>query len=79
MACCNPLIQTFFNSSSTTIGYGPSLQALYGAAPKVTVLYWDGVQYVAAGISTSIAFDTYPVNSVTIDHGGAATGLVKIG
>lgn len=55
------------------------MQSVYGLAPKITVLYWDGTQYVAAGISTSIAFDTYPVNSITIDHGGPNTGLVKIG
>lgn len=79
MSCCNATITPFFNVSSTTIGYGPSLQSLYGLAPKVTVLYWDGVQYVAAGIMTSIAFDTFPVGSITIDHGGPATGLVKLG
>jgi hypothetical protein len=79
MSCCSPIIQTFFNVPSTTIGYSPSLQAQYGAAPKVTVLYWDGTQYVAAGISTQIAFDGYPVNSIAIDHGGPATGIVKIG
>lgn len=79
MSCCNPLITTFFNTPSTVIGYGPSMQSVYGLAPKITVLYWDGTQYVAAGISTSIAFDTYPVNSITIDHGGPNTGLVKIG
>lgn len=55
------------------------MQAAYGSAPKITVLYWDGVQYVAAGIFTSIAFDTYPVNSITVTHGGEATGIIKIG
>lgn len=80
MPCCNPLIQTFFNVPSTTIGYSPSLQAQYGAAPKVTVLYWDGTQYVAAGIFTSIAFTGYPVTSIRVDHGSdAATGIIKIG
>jgi hypothetical protein len=55
------------------------MQAAYGDAPKVTVVYWDGTQYVAAGIFTSVSFDGYPVTSVTVDHGGSATGLIKIG
>lgn len=79
MSCCNPTITTFFNVPSTTIGYGPSMQAAYGDAPKVTVVYWDGTQYVAAGIFTSVSFVGFPVTSIVIDHGGAATGLIKLG
>ena len=54
------------------------MQAQYGQAPKVSVVYWDGVQYVAAGILTSIKFDTYPVSNIIIDHGALATGIVKL-
>lgn len=79
MPCCNPLITHFFNEAVTTIGYSPSMQAQYGNAPKVTVLYWDGEQYVAAGIFTSIAFTGYPVTSITVDHGGGSVGIIKIG
>lgn len=82
MPCCNPLIQTFFNEPQTIISYGPGLQAAYGDAPKVTVLYWDEVNenYVAAGIFTQIALDGYPVTSITVSHGSdSATGLIKIG
>jgi hypothetical protein len=50
----------------------------YGQAPKVDVLYWDGTQYVSAGIMTQIKFDTYPVTQVTVDHGGNSTGIIKI-
>jgi len=78
MPCCNPTISTFFNEAITTFGYGPSLQAQYGAAPKVNVYYWDGTQYVASGVFTSISFTGYPVTSVTIDHGGASTGIIKL-
>jgi hypothetical protein len=42
-------------------------------------LYWDGTQYVAAGIFTSIAFTGFPVTQITVDHGGPATGMVRIG
>lgn len=79
MPCCNPHIETFFNVASTTINYGPSLQAEHGPAPKVTVLYWDGTQYVAAGVFTSVSFVGYPVTQVVVDHGGLATGLLKLG
>lgn len=79
MPCCNPTIQPFFNVASTTISYGPAMQEQYGNAPKVTVVYWDGTQYVAAGIFTSIAFTGFPVTSVTVTHGGVSTGLIKIG
>lgn len=78
MPCCNETITSFFNVASTTINYGPSLQAIHGPAPKVTVLYWDGTQYVAAGIFTSISFDTYPVTQITVNHGGSASGLIKL-
>jgi len=81
MPCCNPFVETFFNVPSTTIGYGPSFQAQYGDAPKVTVLYWDedNEQYVAAGIFTSISFVGFPVTQININHGSdSATGIVKI-
>lgn len=78
MPCCSSTIQPFFNEASTTVIYGPSLQSQYGNAPKVSVLYWDGTQYVAAGIFTSIAFTGFPVTSITVDHGGVSTGLLKI-
>lgn len=79
MPCCPETIKPFFNETVTTINYGPSLQSAYGAAPKVTVLYWDGSQYVAAGIFTSVSFNTYPVGIITVDHGSdSATGLIKL-
>lgn len=80
MSCCDPLIVPFFNTSSTTIGYGPSLRTKFGNAPNVNVSYWDGTQYVAAGIMTQVKFTGFPVTSIVVDHGsGSATGFVKIG
>lgn len=78
MSCCNPTIITFFNSATTTVAYGPGLQSQYGPVPNINVSYWDGTQYVAAGIMTQVKFD-YPVTNIMIDHGGPATGLIKIG
>lgn len=79
MSCCNPTIIPFFNAATTTVSYGPAFQSQYGLAPTVTVSYWDGTQYVAAGIMTQIKFDTYPVTQITVDHGGISTGILKIG
>lgn len=80
MSCCNPTIISFFNVATSTVSYGPSMQLQYGLAPNVNVSYWDGTQYVAAGIMTQVKFDTYPVTSIMIDHGGGlATGIIKIG
>jgi hypothetical protein len=79
MSCCNPIIIQFYNKASSTISYGPALQTQFGLAPNVTVTYWDGTQYVAAGIMTQIKMIGYPVTSIVVDHGGApATGLIKI-
>lgn len=79
MSCCNPTIIPFYNVSSSSVSYGPGYQAQYGPVPRITVLYWDGTQYVAAGIFTQIALTGYPVTSFTVDHGGPATGILKIG
>lgn len=80
MSCCNPTIIPFFHTSSTTIGYGLSLQSQYGAVPNVNVSYWDGTQYVGAGIMTQIKLTGFPVTSIFIDHGGDnQTGIIKIG
>lgn len=79
MSCCSPTIISFFNTSSTTIAYGPGLQLQYGQVPNVTVSYWDGTKYVSAGIMTQIKFVGFPLIQITVDHGGPATGLLKIG
>lgn len=79
MSCCNPTIIPFFNTPTTTVAYGPAMQSQYGQAPNVTVSYWDGTQFVAAGIMTQVKFDTFPVTQIDIDHGGIASGLIKIG
>jgi hypothetical protein len=54
------------------------LQGQFGLAPNVTVTYWDGTQYVAAGIMTQVSLVGYPVTQIIVDHGGEATGLIKI-
>lgn len=79
MSCCNPLTVPFFNVSQTVIEYSSSLRALYGDAPRISVYYQDNdLIYHAAGIMTQIKFDTFPVNTITVDHGGPAKGKIII-
>lgn len=79
MSCCSPTIIPFYNTATSTVAYGPALQSQYGDVPNINVSYWDGTQYVAAGIMTQVKFD-YPVTQIFIDHGGSpSTGLIKIG
>lgn len=79
MSCCNPTIIPFYNTATTTVTYGPSMQLQYGQVPNVTVSYWDGTQYISAGVMTQIRFVGLPVTQITVDHGGTATGILKIG
>lgn len=55
------------------------MQLQYGQVPNVTVSYWDGTQYISAGVMTQIRFVGLPVTQITVDHGGTATGILKIG
>lgn len=79
MSCCNPIVIPFYNQSTSTVAYGPALQSQFGQAPNVNVTYWDGVQYVQAGITTQVKFTGFPVTQIDVDHGGVSTGLIKIG
>lgn len=68
MTCCPTIIQTFANESTTTVPFT-------GAKPTVTVSYLvDGV-WIAIGVATNIKISD---TQVVVDHGGPATGLVKL-
>lgn len=68
MSCCTINITPFVNQPSTTVPYS-------GNKPTVSVYYnIDGV-WQAAGVATPI---TYGAASVTVNHGGDATGIVKL-
>jgi hypothetical protein len=78
MACCSPSVFAFTNADSSTIEYGPALQASHGYQPKVFVLYRDSGtgEYTVAPWFTRIEFGG---GQVRVDHGGPNTGLVVIG
>lgn len=72
MTCCTTTTIPFANETSTTVNYT-------GTRPTIEVAYLnpDGVSYTlgSMGISTLV---TFTGNSFTIDHGGLASGLIKL-
>lgn len=73
---CAPTIIQFTNVSTVTIPYTQSLKDSYGDAPSVQVWVSDGTNLVNMGITAT--FDTYPVNTINVDLGGPASGIVVI-
>lgn len=73
---CEPLIIQFTNQSVLMIPYTQSMKDAYGDAPSVQVWISDGTNLVNMGISA--VFDDYPVNLITVDMGGPASGILVI-
>lgn len=73
---CAPTIIQFTNVSTLTIPYTQSLKDSYGDAPSVQIWVSDGSSLVNMGITAT--FDNYPVNTISIDMGGPASGIVVI-
>jgi len=69
MSCCKESIFSFVNQATTSVGYT-------GAKPTIQVLYLqpDG-SFVQSGIFTQIQITA---TDIIIDHGGLATGTVKL-
>lgn len=69
MNCCTVNIQSFVLETITTVPWA-------GLRPTISVAYLqaDGT-FLEAGVSTQIDFTP---TDVIINHGGPATGLVKI-
>lgn len=80
MSCCLPYIQAFSNKEISIINYPQSLRDVYGRVPQVQVLYWDvyANEYYVSHTSTRVALTGNPVDTITINHGGLATGIIKI-
>lgn len=73
---CEPTIIQFTNVSTLTIPYTQSLKDAYGDAPSVQIWISDGTSLVNMGITAT--FDTYPVNTISADFGGPASGIIVI-
>ena len=72
MLCCPNTIVPFYSTGSTVVPYGGE----FGDTPNVDVLYDNGDgTFTKAGIFTLISI--LPTQ-ITVDHGGPATGFIKI-
>lgn len=70
MACCEEILTPFINESETTVPYSGE----FGDEPNVEVMYEiDGVWQ--QGVFSGVRFTG---TSVIVDHGGAATGVIKL-
>jgi hypothetical protein len=88
--CCNPPTEVrFVNQTKTEIGYGPSLRAKHGRWPQVYLYYYNVVEEVGElniiGVLTRVSIQRELTKlgigdpeKIIIDHGGVATGIVKI-
>lgn len=67
MPCCQISLTPFVNESTTTVPYS-------GDRPTVSVSYLiDGIWQVFVGTVVKLL-----AGSVVVDHGGPATGVLKI-
>lgn len=71
MTCCESILQTFTEELITTVPYNGE----FGDEPQVDVMYLVGDEWHAAGVFTSISRTP---TEITVDHGGEATGVIKI-
>lgn len=79
MGCCLSTIVPFTNVTTTTIGYSAPFAAKYGSTPRATVYYWDESTknfYTNNDIPASLV--NFDGAEIFIDHGGPASGYVKI-
>lgn len=69
--CCDQNTTNFVNESVTTVAYGGE----YGEHPLVEVVYYDGVNWIQQGMFTQVRIEP---GQIVVDHGGNATGLIKL-
>jgi hypothetical protein len=72
MTCCTTETIPFTNVTSTTLAYT-------GTRPTIEVAYLnpDGISYTLGGMGIGTLI-TFTGTSFTIDHGGLASGLIKL-
>lgn len=76
MSCCTPILTSFQNVATTTIPYPQSLRDVYGNIPTIKIAYLENGEYKeSTGFITHVSLDT---DQITIDHGGEATGVIKL-
>ncbi len=77
MFCCPQTILPFTNEPITIIGLTDALKSSYTLVPNIEVVYLDEQtgEYVLEGIITNIHVTA---SQIIIDHGGNATGFIKL-
>lgn len=80
MSCCPLNIVPFNNESVSVVSYSQTFRDTYGQRPKVQVLYYDSIagNYYVSNNQSSVRLSGSPTDTITVDHGGSAVGLIKI-
>ncbi len=82
VCCVEPDTFTFINQTRTEIIYGGSLKERHGAYPSVLVYYYQETEtsgeIIILGTYTRISMVGNPPTKIIVDHGGPATGIIKI-
>lgn len=71
MPCCELNTTNFVNQATTTIAYAGE----FGDKPLVEVIYFIDGQWIQQGVFSNIRIQP---TQIFIDHGGPATGIVKL-
>lgn len=74
MPCCPLNTFNFINATQTTIPYAGE----FGDKPLVDVMYLIDGEWIAKGVFTNIYLLGFPTSSIKVDHGGPATGVIKL-
>lgn len=71
----------FFNVATSSIGYTPALEALYGPEPRVNAYYIDPVTNEMTTVNgvfgVAISYDP-TTHIIFVDHGGLYSGVIKL-
>lgn len=76
MSCCEQTIIPFTLQGSTVIPYTTSLREKHGQVPSIEVYHLIGGQYIK--VHTAPLLDSINPTQITINHGGSATGFIKL-
>lgn len=78
ISCCNYFLFPFANALSSNIAYTLDMQAKLGAAPRVEVYYRDDIANEFYHINIPSSEIIFSGGFVNVDHGGLASGIVKL-
>lgn len=74
---CHGYTQQFFQSERTLIMVDDAMRAQFCNVPNVMVYHRTETGSLIAAM-VSVELDGMPLERITIDHGGRASGIIKI-